>query len=114
MGKPESMSHKEWFIKKMSLEKNIPERVIMAVVNHQFDGAREALKENDTIEISNFGKFCFNRKKAHKKMEKYLSQRQLFTKMLSEETSPEKQRNISLRLKTINRNIEILKPKLNV
>lgn len=113
MKKPESMTHKEWLVKKMSLEKNIPERVILAVVNHQFDSAREALKENNTVEISNFGKFSFNIKKAVKKMKNFMSIRDGYIKMLSSTTDEEKIRKLNVKLNSINSNIEALKPKVN-
>lgn len=110
--KPESMSHKEWLIKKMALEKNIPERIITAVVNHQFDSAREALKDNNTVEISNFGKFSFNVKKAGYKMEKFLTQKRQYEEQLANTFDEDKIRNLSLRIKSVNNNIEALKPKL--
>lgn len=113
MSKPESMSHKEWLIKKMSLEKNISERIITAVINHQFDSARNALKEHNTVEISNFGKFSFNIKKAVKKMKNFLSIRDGYEKMLSSTTDEEKIRKLNVKLNSINSNIEALKPKVD-
>jgi nucleoid DNA-binding protein len=112
--KPESMSHKEWLIKKMSLERDIPEKIINAVVTHQFDSAREALKDNDTVEISNFGKFSFNRKRAKYKMEKFLAQKKMYEEQMSKTFDEAELRNLSLRLKSINNNIEFLKSKLYV
>ena len=114
MMKPESMSHKEWLIKKMSLEKNIPERIINAVVTHQFDSAREALKDNNSVEISNFGKFSFNVKKAEYKMKKFLTQKKMYEEEMSKTFNDVKLINLSLRLKTLNNNIQFLKPKLYV
>ena len=57
-------------VKKLSREKIISERVINQVVMHQFNSANEALKNNNTVEISGFGKFTFNSKKAYKRLEK--------------------------------------------
>ena len=37
---------------------------------HQFNSANEALKNNNTVEISGFGKFTFNSKKAYKRLDK--------------------------------------------
>lgn len=61
--KPHSMTVKEWLIKSLALSTEIPEKVIDAVVSHQFQEAHSALEINDSVEISGFGKFFFNRKK---------------------------------------------------
>ena len=63
MEKPSTMSVKEWIIKKMSINMVISEKTIDQVINHQFDSANDALNTNDTVEISGFGKFLFNKKK---------------------------------------------------
>ena len=44
------------------------EATIEAVVTHQFQSANEAMDTNDSIEISGFGKFYFNKKKAINKL----------------------------------------------
>ena len=48
----------------------MPEVVINQVITHQFDSAHDAVKTNDSVEISGFGKFLFNEKKAKQKVDK--------------------------------------------
>jgi nucleoid DNA-binding protein len=59
-------------IKTTAIKLAIPERIVEAVVNHQFASANTALAsgENMTVEISGFGKFIFSKKKAIKRLEK--------------------------------------------
>lgn len=70
MKKTKKLTLTEKIVKKLSREKIISERVINQVVMHQFNTAHEALKNNNTVEISGFGKFTFNVKKANKRLDK--------------------------------------------
>lgn len=73
MDKPNSMSVKDYIIRKQSLRTNTPIKTIEAVIDNQFKCAYEALRTNSSAEISGFGKFLFNRSKALKKLTKYKS-----------------------------------------
>ena len=89
------------------------EEVISSVISHQFQSANEALSNNNSLEISGFGKFLFNEKKAHKVMEKYLNQKEAFERYSEDECQSEaRRRNASLKLASVISNIEHLKPKL--
>lgn len=113
MNKPNSMSIKEWLIKILSKKINVAEKTIDIVITHQFDSANDATVTNDSIEISGFGKFVFNSKRAIKQMEKYDSQKLMYDTLLLDLTLSEKsRRNTELRLETINSNIKALKPKM--
>ena len=68
MDKPISLSMKDYLIRRLAVKLMTSEKTIEAVINHQFQSANEALLNNKTIEISGFGKFIFNDKKAVKKM----------------------------------------------
>jgi nucleoid DNA-binding protein len=74
-GKPKSMSVLHWLSKKMALN-NIggTEDVITKVINHQFSSTYEAMRTNDSVEISGFCKFYFNTKRYEKQIIK-LSQK---------------------------------------
>jgi len=114
MEKPAKMSLKEWLIKKVSGTLIIPEKVVEAVVSHQFDTAYTALDTNNSVEIYEFGKFIFKVKKAEKEMEKYISQKEMYDKMKDDESlSKEKRRNAGLRMETAIKNIEGLRAKIN-
>jgi len=105
MEKPMSMPLKEHLIKKLSLKLNIYEKIIGTVITDQFTEAFRATSTHNSIELSGFGKFVFNQKKAHQQMVKYQEQKTLY------EEAPQ-DRNTTLRLNTVLKNIEHLKPKL--
>lgn len=107
------MSHKEWFVKMISQKLFTPEKIINAVVTHQFDSANEALKTNNSIEIYDFGKFIFNERKAKLQYEKFCMQKE-FYETLSEDASQteQKRRNARLKLETTIKNVNDLKLKI--
>lgn len=49
----------------------ISEKVLDAVISHQFSSANEALATNKSVELSGFGKLVFNKKKAERKIAKW-------------------------------------------
>lgn len=113
MDKPISMSVKDYLIRLMSVKMMLSEKTIEAVVNHQFQSANVALQENNSLEISGFGKFYFNQKKAQKRMEKMLSKAELFAKQAADESLSEQRRNsAAVKLANTVAAIEVLKPKL--
>ena len=113
MDKPQSLSVKDYLIRKMAISLMVHEKTIDAVISNQFNEANVAMRTNDSVEISGFGKFLFNKKKAIKKMEKLLSKKKWFENSLATHSLTEKQRNRAITiLESVNNNIEILKPKL--
>lgn len=98
----------------MAIKMVISEKLIDAVVTHQFDSANDALNVNKSVELSGFGKFYFNEKKALVQMEKYLSQKKMYESILEDPmTSPSKRNNTEIRLANLLISIKILKPKIN-
>lgn len=111
--KPKSMSVKDWIIRKLAPKMMMNEKTIEAVVNYQFQGANEALSKHNSLEISGFGKWIFNEKKAIKTMAKYESQKAMFEEMLQQENLTEKRKHsLELKLQTALDNIRDLKPKI--
>ena len=107
------MSVKEWIIKRMAINMVRSEKVIDLVVQHQFDSANDALNTNDTIEISGFGKFYFNTKKADTHYAKLLAMKQAYENTLADPSTTEKKRHATnLRMITVLQDIKILKPKI--
>lgn len=91
----------------------IPEFTLDAVISHQFQSANQAMSNVKSVEISGFGKFVFNDKKALKKMEKLLSQKALFERLMNDETlSNQRRNNAKLKYESAVLNISVLKPKL--
>jgi hypothetical protein len=113
MKKPQSMSVKEWLIKKMAISMVVPEKTIDAVVTHQFDSANDALKINKSVEISGFGKFYFNDKKALAQYNKLLAIKQAYERMLTEDISDTKRNTVELKLQIVESSIKTLKPKID-
>lgn len=113
MDKPRSLSVKDYLVRTLAVKMMVSEKLIDAVVSHQFQEANRALVSNDSIEISGFGKFFFNKKKAIKKMETLLSKQREFERQI-ENTSLSEQKRSSAKVKLSNvlLDIEYLKPKL--
>ena len=98
----------------MSVRTNTPLKTIEAVVDFQMQGANEALLSNYTVEVSGFGKFLFNHKKAIKKYEKNLSKKEYFTNMLQNKDITETKRaSLTLKLENTIKYLESLKPRLD-
>ena len=98
----------------MAIKMVISEKVIDSVVTHQFDSANDALNVHKSVEISGFGKFYFNEKKAIKTMEKYSSQKDMYETVLADSsTSDVKRANVQVRLANLLISIKTLKPKID-
>ena len=112
MKKPMSMTVKEWIIKKMSINMVISEKTIDAVVTHQFDSANDALNINKSVEISGFGKFYFNEKKALTQYNKLLAIKKAYENMLETDISDVRRNAIILKIQIVDSSIKTLKPKI--
>lgn len=113
MDKPKSLSVKEYLIRKMSIKLNTPEKVIDSVITHQFQSATQALNTSKSLEISGFGKFLFNDKKAVAKMAKLEGQKRTLEEHVNNEQLTEQKRKSSkLKLDSVLLAIEMLKPKI--
>jgi len=114
MDKPRSLSVKDYLIRMMAVKLAIPESVLDAVVSHQFSSANIALLTNDSVEISGFGKFFFNQKKALKAMAKHKMKEAYYANALTQENLSEaKAASYTNKLNNTRNQIEQLKPKLN-
>jgi len=67
--KPNSMSHRDWFVKKLANSLNMDVKIVDQVIKHQFDSTLAALQKNKTVEISGFGTLKWNDKAAQKKLD---------------------------------------------
>lgn len=98
----------------MSTKLVISERIISQVITHQFDSANDALKNNNSVEISGFGKFVFNKKRAIAKVKKLTDVKNSYEKMLQDEDLPVRKVNfIKNKLSSINLTLTSLKPKID-
>lgn len=113
MERPKSLTIKDFLIRKMSVRMLIPEFTLDAIISHQFQSANQAMTSTKSVEISGFGKFIFNNKKAIKKMEKLLSQKSLFERLMNDDSLSEQRRNNArLKYESVTLNISVLKPKI--
>jgi nucleoid DNA-binding protein len=78
------MSAKDYLVRILSVDIAIPDKVIDAVIAHQFQSANTAMDTNKSLEISGFGRFIFNDKKAVKKMATLEKRLQTYTEQLED------------------------------
>ena len=112
MDKPISMSVKDYLVRTLAVKMMISEKTIETVVNHQFQSANEAMDTNNSIEISGFGKFYFNEKKAQKRLTDLNRKKNLMLEFIaSAETSEQKKRSSQVTLEKTEALINLLKTK---
>lgn len=112
--KPISMSMKDYLIRVQSVKAMMSEKVIEAVVNHQFQSASLAMRTNNSIELSGFGKFYFNTKKAIKRLASLERKRDDLQNIVnSPETKEAKLTKAHTYLKNVLLDIEYIKSKTN-
>jgi nucleoid DNA-binding protein len=109
---------KEYIIKKIAVnkvtDKLISEKTMDLVISHQFESAIKAMMTNNTVEISGFGKFLFNFKRAQKELTKYEKIREHYTSLLQNTSLSEEQRkDLEDKLAIANDGIKNLKPRVD-
>jgi nucleoid DNA-binding protein len=67
--KPNSMSHRDWFVKQLAHSLNMDVKIVDQIIRHQFDSTLAALQKNKTVEISGFGTLKWNDRAAQKKLD---------------------------------------------
>jgi|LakMenE18May11ns_1017448.scaffolds.fasta_scaffold9281305_2 nucleoid DNA-binding protein len=95
MDKPISMSVKDFLVRTLAVKMMMSEKMIEAVVNHQFQSANEAMDLNNSLEISGFGKFYFNEKKAVKRLGQLNAKKQAMERIIIDETTSEQKKRSS-------------------
>jgi nucleoid DNA-binding protein len=85
--KPNSVSHKDWFVRNLAESFNIDKDVVDKVIKHQFEGVLLAMQKNKSVEISGFGKFIWNHKAALRKLDTMDKQIRAFRNKISNSTS---------------------------
>jgi nucleoid DNA-binding protein len=113
MDKPISMSVKDYLVRTLAVKMMISEKTIETVINHQFQSANEAMDTNNSIEISGFGKFYFNEKKAQKRLTDLNRKKRIMEEFIaSAETSEQKKRSSQVTLEKTEALINLLKSKI--
>jgi nucleoid DNA-binding protein len=112
--KPLSMSVKDYIIRVMSIRTKRSDKIIDAVVTHQFQKAIEATETCNSIEFSGFGKLFFNEKKARRRLANFTKKAEEMQKKLDEGGLTDVRREYITRVLTdLKKSIEVLKPKIN-
>ena len=112
MDKPISMSVKDFLVRTLAVKMMMNEKTIEAVVNHQFQSANEAMDLNNSLEISGFGKFYFNEKKATKRIGALNAKKTAMETIIADETTSEqKKRSSNVTLEKTEALINLLKTK---
>ncbi len=112
--KPKSMSMKDFLIRVQAVKMMKSEKTIEAVVNHQFQSTNLAMRTNNSVELSGFGKFFFNGKKAKKKLDSLHDRKVYIEEALKDELLTEQRRKrYDTMLQNVILDIEFLKSKTN-
>ena len=112
MGRP--MTDKEFLIRTIASKLLVSEKTIEAVINHQFISANQAMDTNKSVEISGFGKFMFNEKKAARRLKTYLMKKHDMHTIINHPTSTAEQiRKATLIYNDMVSNIALLKPNIS-
>jgi len=105
---------KDFIIRRMVVDMGLPEQTIRTIIDDCFTNAIQATKTCKTVEISGWGVYHFNDKKANFLLKKYKSQIALFTDWLeNKELSPTKRRGTEAKLNAAEKNLMDLLPRIN-
>jgi hypothetical protein len=112
MGRP--LTDKELLIKTIASKLLVSEKTIEAVINHQFISANQAMDTNRSVEISGFGKFMFNEKKAARRLKTYLMKKHdMHTIITHPEATAEQIRKATIIYNDMVDHIALLKPNIS-
>jgi nucleoid DNA-binding protein len=110
--KPRSMSMKDYLIRVLAVKTRTSEKVIESVVNHQFQSANVAMKEHNSVELSGFGKFYFNVKKAERHLVKLNSKKEFLEKKLTEDLNEQARNRCTVSLTNVIADIQYIESKI--
>jgi len=113
MDKPISLSVKDYLIRKMAVKMMVPEKTIDAVVAHQFSSANEAVSKHKSLEISGFGKFYFNDKKAQRTKERLEKSLEEISTTLQTNISESQRNRLKVKLDKVKLSLNTINSKTN-
>jgi nucleoid DNA-binding protein len=113
MDKPISLSVKDYLIRKMAVKMMVTESTIDAVIRHQFSSANDATQKHKSLEISGFGKFYFNEKKAQKTKERLEKSLNEINETLQNNISESHRSRLTLKAEKINQVLKAINNKTN-
>lgn len=101
------------FRRRTSVNTAVSEDVVEKVISHCFISAKKAMTDNNSVEISGFGRFLFNNKKAEKyiiKLEKEIVE---YSEKLKNSLSEKERKTLEGRFRVASKNLKLLRDKLN-
>ena len=108
------LTDKELLIKTIASKLMISEKTIDIVINHQFASANSAMDNNKSIEISGFGKFMFNEKKAARRLKTYMMKKHdMHTIITHPDATAEQIRKATIIYNDMVDHIALLKPNIS-
>lgn len=72
--KPNWMSDRDWFVKKLSQSNSLDEEIVSKVIRHQFESVVQATQRVKRVEISGIGTLIWNDGSAQKKLDRMNAQ----------------------------------------
>ena len=113
--KPITMPLRDWLIKQIAKQKNIPSSVIEAIVTHQFDSANSAIHIHKSLEISGFGRFVFSDAKANYQLKRNAEATEVLKgKLELLEIDSKEHHSLSEKIDSIARGTEELTKRINL
>jgi len=113
--KPITMPLRDWLMKRISLQKNIPYSTIEAIITHQFDSANQAVYLHKSLEIVGFGRFMFSDQKANKQLKGHENSLHHLNEHLKNPLLTDKEiAIIHHKIKGITKDLEELKIRINL
>ena len=108
------MTDKELLIRTIASKLLVSEKTIETVINHQFISANQAMDTNKSVEISGFGKFMFNEKKAARRLKTYMMKKHdMHTIITHPDATAEQIRKATIIYNDMVDHIALLKPNIS-
>lgn len=105
--------NKDLLVRKLAVKLNIDETIVDKIITHQFQGAAQAMKVCNSVEISGFGKFVFNVKRAQRRINKKEALINFYTNTIDDVNKSETMKHKAmLKLHDAILDVEMLKPKI--
>ena len=112
INKPISLSVRNYIQRKLSVKLMISEDIIDQVIADSGKQIQEAMKKENSVELSGFGKLVFRKKLALKDISSYTKTANLFKEQLLTATDAEKVK-IQKKLDTVEEILTYLKARIN-
>lgn len=86
--KPITMPLRDWIIKNIAKDKELPSSIVEAIVTHQFDSANIASNKHKSMEISGFGRFILSPTKSKYQLGRHEDIRRSLLKLMETSDDP--------------------------